>query len=133
MIYAQFDFLWLGIALVGGLLLGSLFSSNKKVDMSKIAGLSKKDFLDTKRMGTLVDVRNEKLFEDGKIVGAKNLPNKSGAKSSQVRKDIPIFIYDENGKRALNIAKAYVKAGAEMVYYLKGGYQSFIKGEDDVK
>ena len=42
MIYAQFDFLWLGIALVGGLLLGSLFSSNKKVDMSKIAGLSKK-------------------------------------------------------------------------------------------
>ena len=79
----------------------------------------------------LMNWRIPELIEGNDSV--KLIPNKSGAKSSQVRKDIPIFIYDENGKRALNIAKAYVKAGAEMVYYLKGGYQSFIKGEDDVK
>ena len=130
MIYAQFDFLWLGIAVVGGLLIGSLLSNNKKVDMSKIAGLSKKDFLDTKRKGTLVDVRNEQLYENGKIVGAKNLPKKSGAKSSLVRKDIPIFIYDQDGKKALNIAKANVKAGAEMVYYLKGGYIEYSREDN---
>ena len=45
--------------------------------------------MDTKRKGTLIDCRKEKDFNESKIVGAKNYPGRSGAKSGQIRRDIP--------------------------------------------
>ena len=67
-----------------------------------------------------------KETDESNIVGAKLCPGGSGAGSGQIRKDIPIFIYDQDGKKAYGIAKKYVRSGAVMVYYMKGGYNAYI-------
>jgi len=108
------------------LLLVFSMSGRKRIDKSRIKKLPKKEFLDTKRMGTLVDVRKDKTADETKMVGARLFPGKSGAKDARIRKDIPIFIYDQNGKRAYSVAKAYVKEGATMVYYLDGGLNNYL-------
>ena len=125
MILANFNPTFLFLAITLGLLMGLILTKNGKVDKSKIAVLDYKEFMETKRKGTLVDIRRKDDFEKEKIVGAKNMPGRSGAKDSTIRKDIPIFIYDENGRNSYSVAKAYVKAGACMVYCLKNGYQSY--------
>ena len=127
MIYATFDYRFLILAVLIGLLAGSLLSRRGKVDKSKISGIDLDTFMDMKRKGTLVDIRKESLYKMGKIIGAKNMPNSSGAKNSSIRKDIPIFIYDEDGRKANGVAKNYVRNGAVMVYYLKGGYKEYNK------
>ena len=123
-----FDFTYLFIAIVLGLLIGMIFSKNK-VDKDKYQTLNYKDFMDMKRKGTLVDCRKKEQFENNKIVGAKNYPGKSGAKSN-IRRDIPIFIYDQDGRRAQGIAKAYVRGGAVMVYYLSGGFKTYLNEKE---
>ena len=100
-----------------------------KVDKDKYQSLNYKDFMDMKRKGTLIDIRKKDLFEESKIVGAKNYPGKSGAKAS-VRRDIPIFIYDQDGRKAEGAAKAYVRSGAVMVYYLKGGFKQYLNEKE---
>ena len=123
-----FDFTYVFIAIVLGLLIGMIFSKNK-VDKDKYQSLNYKDFMDMKRKGTLIDIRKKDLFEESKIVGAKNYPGKSGAKAS-VRRDIPIFIYDQDGRKAEGAAKAYVRSGAVMVYYLKGGFKQYLNEKE---
>jgi len=113
------------IILLFFLLIFSMTGRNK-IDKSRIKKLPKKEFLDTKRMGTLVDIRKDKTADETKMVGAKLFPGKSGAKDSRIRKDIPIFIYDQNGKKAYSVAKEYVKNGATMVYYLDGGLNNYL-------
>ena len=127
---SSFNPIYLIVAILLGLFVGLLIAKNGKIDKTKIQGLNVKDFLDTKRKGTLVDCRKEELFKENKIVGAKNFPGKSGAKTSQVRKDIPIFIYDQNGKKAYSIAKKYVKYDAVMVYYMIGGFEEYTKSKE---
>ncbi len=124
----QFNPTYLFLAITIGLLVGLFLTKRGKVDKTKIQGLDVKEFMDTKRKGTLVDIRNAKAFELEKLVGAKNFPGGSGARSGMIRKDIPIFIYDQNGKSAYRVAKSYVRNGAIMVYYMKGGYDAY-KGE----
>ena len=123
-----FDFTYIFIAIVLGLLIGMIFSKNK-VDKDKYQSLSYKDFMEMKRKGTLIDVRKKELFEENKIVGAKNYPGKSGAKAS-IRRDIPIFIYDQDGRRAEGCAKSYVRSGAVMVYFLKGGFKEYLVNKE---
>lgn len=125
MIFALDNSTWtyLLLAIGIGLLAGLLISKRGKVDKSKIATLKKDEFYETMRKGTLIDVRKKDAYENGKILGSRNYPGKSGAKNAAVRKDLPIFIYDDRGTgSAYQIAKAYVKAGAVMVYILSGGY-----------
>lgn len=128
MFLADFDWSWLFIAVALGLLGGMFISKRNKYDKAKIAVLPKEEFFNTMRKGTLIDTRKAEEYDKGKILGAKNFPNKTGVKDSAVRKDIPIFIYDEKGgSKIYNIAKSYVKKGAVMVYILKEGYESTIK------
>lgn len=123
-----FDFTYIFIAIVLGLLIGMIFSKNK-VDKDKYQALDYKEFMDMKRKGTLIDVRKSDLFDENKIVGAKSYPGKSGAKAN-VRRDIPIFIYDQDGKKASSVSKAYVRGGAVMVYYLKGGFKAYLEEKE---
>ena len=127
---SQFNPTYLFIAILLGLLLGLVLTKNGKIDKTKIQGLDVKEFLDTKRKGTLVDCRKAQEFENGKIVGAKNYKGTSGAGSGQIRRDIPVFIYDTDGKRAYGIAKKYVRSGCVMVYYMKGGYNAYINNKE---
>ena len=118
---------WLIFAAGIGLLAGLMFTNRNRWDKEKFVVLEPKEFLDTMRKGTLIDTRKEEVInEKGKIIGSRNFPGKSGATDSKVRKDIPIFIYDEKGASSLKgIAAKYIKNGAVIVYALKGGYEAY--------
>jgi len=122
---STFNWSYLFIAVAIGLLFGLIISKNKQFDKSRLQFLDVKEFADTMRKGTLVDIRSEKEFDIDKIIGAKNFKGKSGASSSAVRKDIPIFLYDEKGSKVNSCAKSYVRKGAVMVYMLKGGFEAY--------
>jgi len=127
MFYASnFNLSYMLLAIMIGLLLGLMLTKRGKFDKEKVSGLKRKDFLDMKRKGTLIDCRSEEEFNESKMSGAKNFKGKSGAKSGAIRKDIPVFIYDKNGKRAYSIAKSYAMNGYVMIYYLEGGYQAYL-------
>lgn len=123
---SSFNWTYILMAITAGLLVSMLFLRRGNIDKTKISELSVDDFLNTMRKGTLVDTRKAELVEEGKILGAKSFPKKSGAGDSQIRKDIPIFLYDQNGKNVYSYAKSYVKNGAVMVYTLKGGYIEYM-------
>ncbi len=118
---------WLIFAAGIGLLAGLMITNRNRWDKEKFVVLEPKEFLDTMRKGTLIDVRKEEIVnEKGKIIGSRHFPGKSGATDSKVRKDIPIFIYDEKGSSSLKgIAAKYIKNGAVIVYALKGGYEAY--------
>ena len=124
-----FNWSYLLIAASVGILIALLVLRKNDYDKSKIQVLSVDDFVNTMRKGTLIDTRKHDIYEQGKILGAKNYPGASGAKDSTVRKDIPIFLYDQTGKSAPNYAKNYAKANAVMVYILKGGYEAFLESK----
>lgn len=118
------SFLFIAIGL--GLLFGLILTKRGTVDKSKYQGLEVKEFCELMRKGTLIDIRGSKQYsQDDKIVGAKNYANASGATSGLIRKDIPVYIYDQNGSRSQGVAKTYVRKGYVMVYFLKGGLNAY--------
>ncbi len=127
---SNFNWLYILIASTVGILIALLVMRRNDFDKSKIQQLSIDDFVNTMRKGTLIDARKHDLFEQGKILGARNYPGSSGAKDSTVRKDIPIFLYDQNGKQAYSYAKSYAKQNAVMVYILKGGYEAYLESKN---
>ena len=119
-------FNWGLLALAIALLATMLITKNSKWDKNKLAVLEIKDFISTMRKGSLIDVRKESEVEKGKIVGARNFPGSSGAGDAKVRKDLPIFLYDDTGSSKMkSIASKYIKNGAVMVYVLRGGYNAY--------
>lgn len=77
-----------------------------------------------------VDVREDKEFQTGHIVGAKRLPlstiNTRIGELSKF-KDKPIIVYCETGMRSGKAAKALKKAGHTEVHNLAGGLASWSK------
>ena len=122
-----FSWSWLIFAAGIGLLAGLMITNRNRWDKEKFVVLDTKEFLDTMRKGTLIDVRKEEeINKTGKIVGSRHFPGKSGATDARVRKDIPIFIYDQKGSSSLKgIAAKYIKNNAVIVYAMKGGYEAY--------
>lgn len=125
-----FNWTWIMMAGAIGLLLALLIMNRNKWDKEKLAMLDVKDFVEMMRKGSLIDTRKEEeIAATGKIIGSRNFPGKTGASEAKVRKDLPIFLYDQNGStsKMKSIGAKYIKNGAVMVYILKGGYQSFLE------
>ncbi len=118
---------WIIFAVALGLLFAMMFANKNKWDKDRLASLDVKEFIETMRKGSLIDIRKPKEIEEsGKIVGSRNFPGKSGAGDARVRKDLPVFIYDQKGNSNLKgIAAKYIKNGAVMVYVLRGGYDAY--------
>lgn len=77
----------------------------------------------------LVDVRDEKDFNKGHIIGAKNIPiaaieDKLGVLSSD--KDKPVIAYCETGSKAAYACAALKKHGYHALFYLKRGIYGWL-------
>ena len=78
------------------------------------------------RKAQVVDVREKDEFDAGHVLGARNIPY-SVLKNSigSIRKDQPVYIYDQKRAIAVRAANKLRKAGYTDIYLLKGGYQSW--------
>lgn len=84
------------------------------------------EFKEGMRQAQVIDVREPNEFNDGHILGARNIPyTQLEYRIAELRKDKPIYLY-ENGITLANRASLLLKnAGYKEIYRLKGGYNDW--------
>ena len=120
------DFWSIAIAAVLGLGLGWLMMRNRDADFSRISILNREDFIGNMRKGQLVDIRKTAEYEEDRIKGARNFhPRQLTAKVSRLRKDQPVYLYCQNGKKSKRVAKNLIRKNYHLVYVLDGGLDAY--------
>lgn len=116
------------IAIVLGVVLGLVINSRKPINRSVIHLVNDEDFKSNMRKGQLIDIRSKNEFEKDKIKGARNFtPRHITSKYSKVRKDQAVFLYCNDGKKSLRLAKKMSKENFKAIYVLESGLQSMKK------
>lgn len=70
----------------------------------------------------LVDVRETPEFEAKHILGARNIPSSQfSMRYKELRKDQPIYLYDDNFSKAARAAFKLKRNGYQHIFVLKGG------------
>src|SRR5699024_10888062 len=61
-----------------------------------VTPLTQEQFIEGYRKAQLIDVREQKDFEAGHILGARNIPfSQLRQRYKEVRPDLPIYLYDQ--------------------------------------
>ncbi|MFC7394253.1 rhodanese-like domain-containing protein [Scopulibacillus cellulosilyticus] len=88
--------------------------------------LSEEEFRSGYRKAQLIDVREPNEFENGHILGARNIPlTQLKMRKSEIRKDKPIYLYCQNSMRSARAAAALKKMGCKDISMLKGGFKKW--------
>jgi len=81
------------------------------------------DFEANMRKAQIIDLREKNDFDLGHILGARDLPyTQLKDRMTELRKDLPVYLYDTTGSLSVRAARRMKKAGFEKVYWLKKGY-----------
>lgn len=89
--------------------------------------LTQEEFRENYRKAQLIDIREEKEFKGGHILGARNIPlSQMRQRVTEIRPDKPVYLYCQNGTRTSQAAKIIrKKRGAEDLNHLKGGFRKW--------
>lgn len=87
-----------------------------------------KKLIDSKE-GILIDVRTPQEYNDGHILGAKNIDinNNFILEISQLDTNTPVYVYCAAGGRSSKAMKQMTSLGFKEVYNLLGGYGDWIQ------
>ena len=88
--------------------------------------LSQDDFKQGMRKAQVIDLRQENDFKQGHIIGARNLPYPYIRQQyGELRKDLPVYLYDEGMTLSTQAAAFLGKHGYNHLYILKDGYRAW--------
>lgn len=114
------------ISIVAGLGIGLTLMYYKNSDYSNVYIINLKDFVSNMRKGQLIDVRKKVEDKNGKIKGSRHFtPGKAKSKNVNLRKDLSVYIYCNNGKLSNRVAKKLSKNGFSNIYVLENGYENY--------
>lgn len=86
--------------------------------------LTEEEFRAGYRKAQLIDIREQKEFDGGHILGARNIPlSQFKMRMGEIRTDKPVYLYCQNGVRSGRAALLLHKKGARDLYHLKGGFK----------
>lgn len=89
-------------------------------------GLEREEFKKDIRRVQLIDVRNRDDYDVGHILGARSIPYfELKQRHVELRKDQPIYLYEDREYTAFRAAIELKKHGFEDLYVLKGGYEEW--------
>ncbi|MFC4738093.1 rhodanese-like domain-containing protein [Bacillus daqingensis] len=116
--------LWILIAVTVLLIVFLIFRMKKP---SYLSVLTQEEFTKNYRKAQLIDVREEREFKTGHILGARNIPlSQMRMRNSEIRPDKPVYLYCQNGSRSVQAAKILrKKRDAEDLNMLKGGFKKW--------
>ncbi|MFD1429902.1 MULTISPECIES: rhodanese-like domain-containing protein [Lacticaseibacillus] len=99
----------------------------RKNRLKSVGGeLTPEEFEAGMRKATIADLREKKDFDAGHILGARSLPASTIKQwMSELRKDLPVYLYDLTGTGSVSAAYRLKKAGFTQIYLLKGGYNAW--------
>ncbi|WP_370866673.1 rhodanese-like domain-containing protein [Secundilactobacillus kimchicus] len=85
--------------------------------------IDEQTFTEGMRKAQVVDVREKKDFNAGHILGARNIPYSTlRAYYKGLRKDVPIYLYDQGKEMSTRAAIFLHKQGYNNISILKTGY-----------
>lgn len=89
--------------------------------------LTEEEFRHGYRKAQLIDVREQREFETGHILGARNIPlSQIKQRKMEIRPDKPVFLYCQSGSRSIRAAEFLKKKhGCEDLNHLKGGFRKW--------
>lgn len=88
--------------------------------------LTQDEFIQGYRKVQLIDVREPNEFENGHILGARNVPlTQFKMRAKEIRKDKPVYLYCANGTRSTRAAAILKKQGCKELYMLQGGFKKW--------
>ncbi len=109
------------VAFIGFIILLSFFQA-KKASVK----LNEEEFKNSMRKGQLVDVRPKQEFQSGHINGARNINMQMIMRSfHQLRKDQPIYLYCNTGRKSSKAAIFLRTKGYYELYELDKGLKNW--------
>ncbi len=91
-----------------------------------VTNLTQEEFIKGYRKAQLIDVREQKDFEAGHILGARNIPySQFRQRHKEIRPDLPAYLYDQNGGKSARAALLLKKKGYTKLYQLQGGFRQW--------
>ncbi|RBW70588.1 rhodanese-like domain-containing protein [Bacillus taeanensis] len=88
--------------------------------------LTEEEFKEGYRKAQLIDVREPQEFENGHILGARNIPvSQFRMRANEIRKDKPVYLYCEGTVRSSRAAQQLKRKGHNDLYQLKGGFKKW--------
>ncbi|WP_416827194.1 rhodanese-like domain-containing protein [Ectobacillus polymachus] len=88
--------------------------------------LKEEEFRSTYRKAQIIDVRDDKDFQAGHILGARNIPlTQLQMRYKEIRNDQPVYLYDQNGYRSGRAAQILKKKGYNQLFQLQGGFKAW--------
>ena len=88
--------------------------------------LTEEEFIKGYRKAQLIDVREPTEFDNGHILGARNIPlSQLKQRLVEVRQDQPVYLYCQSGARSTRAAKILYKKGYRDLNQLKGGFKKW--------
>ncbi len=86
--------------------------------------LTEEEFRAGYRKAQLIDVREQNEFENGHILGARNIPlSQLKMRLKEIRQDKPVYLYCQNGMRTGRAAQMLKRKGYQDLNQLKGGFK----------
>lgn len=88
--------------------------------------LTEEEFKSGYRKAQLIDIREQKEYDGGHILGARNIPlSQLKMRLGEIRSDKPVYLYCQNGMRSGRAAQLLHKKGVKDLYQLKGGFKKW--------
>lgn len=102
----------------------SLFRYYRQRNFLKV--LTEDQFREGYRKAQLIDVREPQEFDNGHILGARNIPvTQMKQRLVEIRKDKPVYLYCQGSSRSNRAAQLLHKKGYQDLYQLKGGFKKW--------
>lgn len=116
--------MWL---LLGILVAFILYAVGMKLYQKKyLKTLSEEEFKEGYRKAQLIDVREASEYDNGHILGARNIPmSQIGTRKNEIRKDMPVYLYCQSGMRSTRAAAMVKRLGCKDISHLKGGFKAW--------
>jgi rhodanese-related sulfurtransferase len=88
--------------------------------------LTEEEFREGYRKAQLIDVREPNEFDNGHILGARNIPvSQMKMRMQEIRPDKPVYLYCESGMRSGRAAQVLYRKGYKDLSHLKGGFKKW--------
>lgn len=88
--------------------------------------LTEDQFREGYRKAQLIDVREPNEFENGHILGARNIPlSQMKMRMKELRPDKPVYLYCQSGLRSARAAQFLHRKGYKDLSHLQGGFKKW--------
>ncbi len=101
---------------------GYTFLRQRKI----VKTLTEEQFREGYRKAQLIDVREPNEFDNGHILGSRNIPmTQMKMRLQEIRPDKPVYLYCQSGMRSGRAALLLYKKGYKDLYHLQGGFKKW--------